>query len=151
MQSAVLMAYLLPTNENESEFALALRLATQIAIILVYMVPSIIAQRYQHPRQPAILVLNVALGWTIVGWIVALIWALDGNLAPRTLAPLRSHEPRPKRSGFRENSLRGKVDSLKKSVVTAKKGRANRRRIEKLKELLAAAESKLEELRTRSR
>lgn len=145
------MAYLLLTNASDSELALALRLATQVAFILVYLVPSIIAQKHQHPKQPAILMLNVALGWTIVGWIVALVWALDGNPSPRTLARLLSQERGPANSGFRESLLRGKIDSLKKSVVTAKEGRANRQRIEKLKELVAAAERELEELQTRSK
>jgi hypothetical protein len=144
------MTHLLPTIDNDSEFALALRLATQLAIILVYLVPSIIAQRSQHPKQPAILLLNVALGWTIIGWVVTLIWALNGN-PPRILARLLLHEHTEQRSGFRESLLRGKIDSLKKSVVTAKKGRANRQRIEKLKELIAAAERELEELQTRSK
>jgi hypothetical protein len=145
------MAYLLPTNENGIEFALALRLATQLAIILVYLVPSIIAQRYQHPKQPTILLLNVALGWTIVGWIVALIWALDGTLATRTPARLLSHDNRPERSEFRENILRSKIDALKKSAITAQQGISNRQRVEKLKKLLAAAERELEELHTRSK
>jgi lysylphosphatidylglycerol synthetase-like protein (DUF2156 family) len=79
MKTAMLLIYILATDEGETTLALGRRLATQLAIILVYLAPSIIAQRYQHPRQPAILMLNVALGWTIVGWVVALIWALDGR------------------------------------------------------------------------
>jgi lysylphosphatidylglycerol synthetase-like protein (DUF2156 family) len=79
MQTGMLLAYIMATDNSESTFALGQRLAMQIASILVYLAPSIVAQRYQHPRQPAILMLNVALGWTIVGWVVALIWALNGR------------------------------------------------------------------------
>jgi hypothetical protein len=46
--------------------------------ILLYFFPSIAATRYQHPKQAAILHLNIFLGWTIVGWVVALRWALQG-------------------------------------------------------------------------
>lgn len=145
------MTHLLPTLHKDSELALALRLATQLAIILVYLVPSMIAQRYHHPKQPVILMLNVALGWTIVGWAVALVWALNGIHEPRTLVRLLSHERRSEGSGFRVSLLRGKLDSLKKSLVTAQKGRANRQRIGKLKELIREAERDLEELQTRSK
>ncbi|MFC5862231.1 superinfection immunity protein [Acidicapsa dinghuensis] len=79
MQTAMLLAYLLAIDDGETTFALGRRLASQIVIVLVYLAPSIIAQRYQHPRQPAILMLNMALGWTIVGWVAALIWALNGR------------------------------------------------------------------------
>lgn len=145
------MAHILGTDGSDGTLALALRLATQVVFILVYLVPSIIAQRYQHPKQPAILMLNVALGWTIVGWVVALIWALNGNPTSRILAGLQSYEQRPGSSGFRESVLRGKIDALKKSVAVSKKRAAHPRRIGKLKELIAAAERELEKLRTRSK
>lgn len=145
------MTHLLPTIDNDSELALALRLATQLAIILVYLLPSIIAQRSQHPKQPAILLLNVAVGWTVIGCVVALIWAVNGNPAPPMLARLLLHKHKPEHSGFRESLLRGKIDSLKKSVVTSRKRGVNRQRIEKLRELIAAAERELEELHTRSK
>ena len=151
MRSAMLMAHVLVANESYSTLALALRLATQLAIVLVYLVPSIIAQRYQHPKQPAILMLNVALGWTIVGWVVALIWALNANPAPRMLARPPSDEHRAEPSGFRESLLRGKIDALRKSVATAGKSAANPQRIKRLKKLLAAAERELGEFRTRSK
>jgi hypothetical protein len=59
--------------------ALARRLAIQFGVIFVYLAPSMISQRYQHPKHTAILVVNLALGWTIVGWVIALIWALKGR------------------------------------------------------------------------
>jgi hypothetical protein len=46
---------------------------------LAYFFPTIAASRYRHPRQPAILYLNILLGWTVVGWVIALRWALQGS------------------------------------------------------------------------
>ncbi len=43
-------------------------------LLALYVLPSIIARR--TPRFAAILVLNLALGWTVLGWFAALIWAL---------------------------------------------------------------------------
>lgn len=58
---------------------IARRLILQFGLIFVYLAPSIIAQHYRHPKQPMVLMVNVALGWTIVGWVVALVWAMRGR------------------------------------------------------------------------
>ena len=41
-----------------------------------YFVPSFVALARKHPQQIAIIALNVLLGWTVIGWMGALIWAL---------------------------------------------------------------------------
>lgn len=46
-----------------------------IMCIALYFLPSIIG--WQKHNAGAIVAVNVLLGWTIVGWIVALIWALS--------------------------------------------------------------------------
>jgi len=43
--------------------------------LIIYFLPSIIAHRDGHKQAAAILVLNIFLGWTILGWIGALVWA----------------------------------------------------------------------------
>lgn len=45
-------------------------------IMAVYATPSVIAYRRKHPSRNTIIAVNVLLGWSIVGWAVALIWAL---------------------------------------------------------------------------
>ena len=45
---------------------------TRVLAILAYFFPAIAASRYQHPKQREILVFNAVLGWTIVGWVLAL-------------------------------------------------------------------------------
>lgn len=44
---------------------------------ILHFLPSIIAFNRGHTRRIAILVLNILLGWTIIGWIILLIWSLD--------------------------------------------------------------------------
>ena len=41
----------------------------------LYFLPAIIASSRSHPNSTAITLLNLFLGWTALGWIVALIWA----------------------------------------------------------------------------
>lgn len=49
-------------------------IATPVAILAIYFLPFIIGGR--SPRAGAIFALNLLLGWTIIGWIGALVWAL---------------------------------------------------------------------------
>lgn len=55
-----------------------------IAALAVYFLPWIIAACRQHPQRLAIVLINVFLGWTLIGWLVALVWAFISN---RTDAP----------------------------------------------------------------
>lgn len=43
--------------------------------LFVYCIPGFIAFVREHHNRRAILVLNVLLGWTIIGWIAAVIWS----------------------------------------------------------------------------
>ena len=47
-----------------------------IAAILIYFAPTFIAAYRKLGDVWAILVINLFLGWTIVGWVVALAWAV---------------------------------------------------------------------------
>jgi predicted RNA-binding Zn-ribbon protein involved in translation (DUF1610 family) len=46
-----------------------------IIAALIYFIPSIIGYFKQHGV--GILLLNLFLGWTVIGWIAALIWAVS--------------------------------------------------------------------------
>jgi len=43
-------------------------------MFLSYFLPSIVGRKKKNAN--AICVLNIFLGWTFIGWIVALVWAL---------------------------------------------------------------------------
>ena len=47
-----------------------------VVLVLLYFVPSIIAFRRMHHKRRAITGLNILLGWSVLGWIVAFLWAL---------------------------------------------------------------------------
>jgi hypothetical protein len=40
-----------------------------------YFLPSINARERRHPNVGAIFVVNLFLGWTFLGWVVALAWS----------------------------------------------------------------------------
>jgi len=47
-----------------------------LVIGFIYFIPSIIAQKRQHHNRNAIFVLNLFLGWSLIGWAISLSWAL---------------------------------------------------------------------------
>ena len=44
-------------------------------LVLIYFLPSTIANGRGHPRRETITFINIFFGWTVIGWLVALIWA----------------------------------------------------------------------------
>jgi hypothetical protein len=52
---------------------------TELMLVLLalslYFLPAIVAHRRGHHNASAITVLTLFLGWTAIGWIVALVWA----------------------------------------------------------------------------
>lgn len=43
--------------------------------IIIYFIPSMVADCRNLKEKTQILILNLFLGWTIIGWVVALVWA----------------------------------------------------------------------------
>jgi len=50
-----------------------------IVLIVMYFVPTIIAIIRQHRNGVPVALLNLFLGWTVIGWIIALIWSTTDN------------------------------------------------------------------------
>ncbi|MGA7909843.1 MAG: superinfection immunity protein [Candidatus Sulfotelmatobacter sp.] len=47
---------------------------------LMYFLPTLIALARSKRDITAILLLNLFLGWTMIGWIVALVWAVKTDV-----------------------------------------------------------------------
>jgi hypothetical protein len=45
----------------------------------LYIAPSVIAFNRQHLNRVPIFVLNLLLGWTLIGWVGALVWSLTNE------------------------------------------------------------------------
>ena len=54
-----------------------------IVMIAIYFLPSIIAAARDHHNGAGISILNLFLGWTLVGWVVALVWSVSAK-APQS-------------------------------------------------------------------
>jgi hypothetical protein len=47
---------------------------------VMYFLPSIVALARNKRDTTAILLLNLFLGWTMIGWVVALVWAVKTDV-----------------------------------------------------------------------
>ena len=70
-------------NVGIPEFALLLLLA-------LYFLPTIIAAVRKKRNLSAILLVNLLLGWSIIGWIVALVWAVSTEVVDTVSIPTGS-------------------------------------------------------------
>ena len=48
----------------------------------MYMLPAIVAHRRKHASAGGITVLNLLLGWTMLGWVLSLVWACSATGRP---------------------------------------------------------------------
>ncbi len=46
-----------------------------LVLLTIYFLPTLIALMRHHHNRLAIFILNLLLGWTLLGWIVAMVWA----------------------------------------------------------------------------
>jgi hypothetical protein len=47
---------------------------------VMYFLPAILAFARSKRDATAILLLNIFLGWTVIGWVVALVWAVKTDV-----------------------------------------------------------------------
>lgn len=60
------------------------------AVVFSYLLPSVVAQLRGHKNGNAICILNIVLGWTVLGWVFALIWSATDNV--KKSEPIRWEE-----------------------------------------------------------
>jgi hypothetical protein len=67
--------------------------------LFIYFIPTLVAHSNKKQNITAIGMLNFFLGWTLIGWVVALVWAVSKDavlvqqVAPAT--PQQAAAPRP--------------------------------------------------------
>lgn len=62
--------------KNMDSAVMILILVVAIVVgIAFYFIPAIIGFKRQHPNKAAILCVDLLLGWSFIGWVVALVWA----------------------------------------------------------------------------
>ena len=54
-----------------------------LVALFIYFIPTIVAFARNHTNALAIFILNLFLGFTLIGWVVALIWAVYNKEMPK--------------------------------------------------------------------
>lgn len=55
--------------------------------VAAYFLPTMVALSRNHHNMSALAALNLLLGWTLIGWVAALVWALSNHPEPAAAAP----------------------------------------------------------------
>jgi Superinfection immunity protein len=76
---------------------LVVRVLVIIAFLAAWFLPLIIAALYKLPHQGPIAVLSLALGWTGVGWLAALVITVGGAI--RATRPALAGQEQPQAAG----------------------------------------------------
>jgi len=59
-------------------FILLVAIGAFLAFVL-YFLPTLVAYKREHHNTKAIGILNLFLGWIVLGWIGALVWSMTSN------------------------------------------------------------------------
>ena len=50
-----------------------------LVLLALYFLPTVVALKRDHPSKGGIIVLNILLGWTFIGWVISLAWAFSAT------------------------------------------------------------------------
>lgn len=56
-------------------------LIVMVLMVMIYFLPVIIAMARKHRNLGPVLILNLFVGWTLIGWVVALVWACVNDVS----------------------------------------------------------------------
>ena len=56
-------------------------------VLILYMLPTLIAFGREHPHRGTIAIVNILIGWTLIGWIVVFLWAALGRVEEQAILP----------------------------------------------------------------
>ena len=86
------IVFLMAAVDGSLGAGLAVGLVTFLAIT-GYLLPSIVAVKRDKHNALAIIWLNVLLGWTLVGWVVAMVWAVTKDTVLTAQVPASPASP----------------------------------------------------------
>lgn len=66
-----------------------------LSAVCLYFLPSIEASLRSHENKTSVVMLNLLLGWTFIGWVVAYIWSMKKPLVQQIPPPYYPPPPQP--------------------------------------------------------
>jgi hypothetical protein len=62
-------------------------------LFCMYMLPTIVAAVRKHRQLAPIGLLNLLLGWSVIGWVAAMVWSVTSPQAPQTIIVQQTQPP----------------------------------------------------------
>lgn len=89
------MNYSLATQSGTPPGEVIFSLAFLVAGLVLYITPSLVASYRRCDKLSPVVVVNLFLGWTVIGWIVALAMAVSGpnRRPPKVTPPYKWQQP----------------------------------------------------------
>ena len=81
-----------PSNELNA-FGKLIVFSGLVTVPLLYMLPTIEAKLRGHTNIASIALVNLFLGWSLIGWVVALVWAFKKPEAASTAVVAEKDAP----------------------------------------------------------
>ncbi len=64
-------------------FGIVILVLLAIIGLVIYFIPTSVARKNKSPNKVAVIILNIFLGWSLIGWVIALVLACK-KPAPQT-------------------------------------------------------------------
>lgn len=77
--AAALTCIYVIANKTKATEAALIQVGFVVFIAAVYFIPTVVARSRKHHNATAIFALNLFLGWTFLGWVASLVWALTST------------------------------------------------------------------------
>lgn len=79
--------------------------------VYVYFIPTLMALFKKHNKFSAIFMVNLFLGWTVIGWVIALVWSFTNS--QQSIMKYNNNEVEDNSAGINENI---QVGNKRKSI-----------------------------------
>ena len=116
------------------EYLAGLSAIVIIISLISYFLPTVIAMLRGKSNTFAILLLNLFLGWTFIGWIVALVWSVTSDNKPQTIVVNNNSSIEPKNEFKTLSNQRIKFEQTNNSNLNSHQEKIQN--LKKLKQLL---------------
>jgi hypothetical protein len=97
-------------------------------LLVMYVLPAILASLRGHSQAGAIWVLNLLLGWTVVGWVGSLVWACT-TPQPTFVAPPQPVPPRAAGTPTVADQIAQFSDLKDRGIISADEFEAKKRQL----------------------
>jgi len=67
------------SSSTGGEILIFLYFSAVSGALFVYLIPAYVAMWRDIEKKAGPIIINIFLGWSVIGWVVSLVWAFIGN------------------------------------------------------------------------